>query len=146
MINLIGPPHAVQLPDIVSIKEAERLFGATNKLSYRIFYFTVYSPGLRPGERLRLEVGDLDAKRQRVHIRDAKGNFDGGRPNDSSLIDHPVILIGVSGTAPRADFTISSQGAGRHDGLPHPSKSKDAGRLLHVSSPNAGSHSYGHRN
>ena len=35
-----------------------------------------YSLGLRLGEGLRLEVGDIDAHRQRVHIRDAKGNKD----------------------------------------------------------------------
>ncbi len=28
------------------------------------------------GEGLRLQVGDIDAQRQRVHIRDAKGNKD----------------------------------------------------------------------
>ncbi len=41
-----------------------------------MFYFTVYSLGLRLGEGLRLQVGDIDAARQRVHIRDAKGNKD----------------------------------------------------------------------
>ena len=35
-----------------------------------------YSLGLRLGEGLRLQVGDLDAARARVHIRDAKGNKD----------------------------------------------------------------------
>ncbi|VAW65110.1 hypothetical protein MNBD_GAMMA08-2504, partial [hydrothermal vent metagenome] len=65
-----------RLPDIVTVEEAARLFQATNKLSYRVFYFTVYSLGLRLGEGLRLEVGDLDAQRQRVHIRAAKGNKD----------------------------------------------------------------------
>ena len=32
--------------------------------------------GLRLGEGLRLQVGDIDAVRGRVHIRDAKGNRD----------------------------------------------------------------------
>ncbi|MFC1368589.1 MAG: tyrosine-type recombinase/integrase [gamma proteobacterium symbiont of Phacoides pectinatus] len=49
---------------------------ATHKLSYRVFYFTLYSLGLRLGEGLRLQVGDIDAVRQRVHIRDSKGNKD----------------------------------------------------------------------
>jgi integrase len=49
---------------------------ATHTLSYRVFYFTVYSLGLRLGEGLRLQVGDIDAHRQRVHIRDSKGNKD----------------------------------------------------------------------
>lgn len=43
---------------------------------HRVFYFTLYSLGLRLGEGLRLTVADIDAERQRVHVRDAKGNKD----------------------------------------------------------------------
>jgi len=75
-IDLIKPPKAQRLPDIVTVEEAGRLFQATHKLSYRVFFFTVYSLGLRLGEGLRLQVGDIDAARRRVHIRDAKGNKD----------------------------------------------------------------------
>ena len=75
-LGLIKPPRAQRLPDIVTVDEAQRLFLATHTLSYRVFYFTVYSLGLRLGEGLRLQVGDIDADRQRVHIRDAKGNKD----------------------------------------------------------------------
>ena len=75
-VNLIKPPKAQRLPDIVTVEEANRLFMATNKLSYRVFYFTIYSLGLRLGEGLRLQVGDIDASRRRVHIRDSKGNKD----------------------------------------------------------------------
>ena len=49
---------------------------ATRKLSYRVFFFTLYSMGLRLGEGLRLQVGDIDSINQRVHIRNAKGNKD----------------------------------------------------------------------
>lgn len=73
---LIKPPKTQRLPDIVTIEEAKRLCRETLILSYRGFYFTLYSLGLRLGEGLRLEVGDIDAHRQRVHIRDAKGNKD----------------------------------------------------------------------
>jgi site-specific recombinase XerD len=75
-INLIKPPKSQRLPDIVTVDEAKRLFMATDKLSYRIFYFTIYSLGLRLGEGLRLQVGDIDSVRHRVHIRDSKGNKD----------------------------------------------------------------------
>ncbi len=75
-IDLIKPPKAQRLPDIVTVDEAKGLFVATNTLSYRVFYFTVYSLGLRLGEGLRLKVGDIDAPRQRVHIRNSKGNKD----------------------------------------------------------------------
>lgn len=74
--HLIKPPKAQRLPDIVTVEEAQRLFLATHTLSYRVFFFTLYSLGLRLGEGLRLQVGDIDADRQRVHIRDSKGNKD----------------------------------------------------------------------
>ena len=74
--GLIKPPKSQRLPDIVSVEEAQRLFAATRVVSYRVFYFTLYSLGLRLGEGLRLQVGDIDAERGRVHIRNAKGNRD----------------------------------------------------------------------
>lgn len=75
-INLIKPPKAQRLPDVVTTEQAQRLFMATRVLSYRVFFFTLYSMGLRLGEGLRLQVGDIDAARSRVHIRNAKGNKD----------------------------------------------------------------------
>jgi len=74
--GLIKPPKTQRLPDIVTIAEAKRIFAATRVVSYRVFFFTLYSRGLRLGEGLRLQVGDVDAVRGRVHIRDAKGNRD----------------------------------------------------------------------
>jgi site-specific recombinase XerD len=72
--NLIKPPKTKRLPDIVTVEEVQQLFLATQILSYRVFFFTLYSLGLRLGEGLRLKVGDIDAERARVHVRDAKGN------------------------------------------------------------------------
>src|ERR1035437_3291486 len=74
--GLIKPPKSQRLPDIVTVAQAQRIFAATRVLSYRVFFFTLYSLGLRLGEGLRLQVGDIDAARGRVHIRDAKGNRD----------------------------------------------------------------------
>ena len=74
--GLIKPPKSQRLPDIVTVEEARRIFAATRVLSYRVFFFTLYSLGLRLGEGLRLQVGDIDAVRERVHVRDAKGNRD----------------------------------------------------------------------
>ncbi len=75
-IPLIKPPKTSRIPDILSIKQLNRLFAATNRLSYKVFFFTTYSMGLRLGEGIRLTVGDIDSESMRVHIRDAKGNKD----------------------------------------------------------------------
>jgi integrase/recombinase XerD len=76
MPNFIRPPKVSRLPDIVTVAEAQALFAATRVLSYRVFFFTLYSMGLRLGEGLALTVADVDAERMRVHVRDAKGNRD----------------------------------------------------------------------
>ena len=76
MPNFIRPPKVSRLPDIVSVEETQALFCATRVLSYRVFFFTLYSLGLRLGEALALSVGDIDAQRMRVHVRAAKGNRD----------------------------------------------------------------------
>src|SRR6266496_1974781 len=48
--GLIKPPRSQRLPDIVTVDEAGRIFLATQVLSYRVFFFTLYSLGLRLGE------------------------------------------------------------------------------------------------
>lgn len=75
-IDFIKPPRVQRLPDIVTVEEAKRLFLTTRVLSYRVFFFTLYSLGLRLGEGLRLQIGDIDSGRYQVHIRNAKGNKD----------------------------------------------------------------------
>lgn len=74
--DLVKPPKSFILPDIVTVQQAQQIFMATRVLSYRVFFFTLYSLGLRLGEGLRLQVGDLDSDRMRVQIRNAKGNRD----------------------------------------------------------------------
>jgi site-specific recombinase XerD len=86
-LNLIKPPRTQRLPDIVTVEEARKLFAMTHTLSYRVFFFTLYSLGLRLGEGLRLTVADIDASRLRVHIRDAKGNKDRLVPLPAATLD-----------------------------------------------------------
>ena len=103
MPHLIKPPKAQRLPDIVTVEEAQRLFAGTRTLSYRVFYFTLYSLGLRLSEGLALKVGDIDAQRHRVHVRDSKGNRDRFVPLPDATLDalrrfwrthrHPELLF-----------------------------------------------------
>jgi site-specific recombinase XerD len=74
--ELTKAPKVSRLPDIVTVAQMQQIADATRVLSYRVFFFTLYSMGLRLGEGLQLQVGDIDADRMRVHIRDAKGNRD----------------------------------------------------------------------
>jgi len=73
-IPLIKPPKTSRIPDIISIEQVHQLIASTNRLSYKVFFFTIYSMGLRLGEGIRLCIGDVDSMHMRVHIRNAKGN------------------------------------------------------------------------
>ena len=68
--GLIKPPKSQRLPDSMTVEKARRIFLATRVRRDRVFFFTRYSLGLR------LQVGDLDAVRGRVQVRDAQGNRD----------------------------------------------------------------------
>jgi site-specific recombinase XerD len=102
-IPIIKSPKVKRIPDIVTFEEAYQIFAATRNLSYRVFFFTLYSMGLRLGEGLRLQTGDIDAERKRVHIRNSKGNKDRLVPLPTNTLNvlrrfwkvhkHPVYLF-----------------------------------------------------
>jgi len=75
-IPLVKPPKTTRIPDILSINQVNNLFAATNRLSYKVFFFTLYSMGLRLGEGISLTIADIDSVNMRAHIRNAKGNKD----------------------------------------------------------------------
>ncbi len=75
-LEIIKPPNIQSLPDILTPQEVEQLIAAARKLRYRVFILTTYSMGLRLSETLSLQVGDVDAARDRVHIRRGKGHKD----------------------------------------------------------------------
>ena len=75
-LEIIKPPQVKSLPDILTVTEIEQLIGATRHLRYRVFLLATYSMGLRLGEALALQVGDIDGERKQVHIRRGKGHKD----------------------------------------------------------------------
>lgn len=101
--ELTKAPKVSRLPDIVTVAQMQQIVNATRILSYRVFFFTLYSMGLRLGEGLQLQVGDIDADRMRVHIRDAKGNRDRLVPLPTNALEvlrefwqvhrHPALLF-----------------------------------------------------
>jgi integrase/recombinase XerD len=65
-----------KLPVILSANEVRRILGFVKGLDHRVCLTTIYSCGLRLGEGLRLQVGDIDSQRMFLHIRGGKGNKD----------------------------------------------------------------------
>lgn len=75
-VDIVKPPLKKVLPDILTIKEVERVINGTRELRYQTFILTTYSMGLRLGETLNLKVGDIDGERMKVHVRQGKGKKD----------------------------------------------------------------------
>lgn len=75
-IEIVKPPQFHSLPDIPTRAEVQRLINGVRRRRYRVFFYAIYSMGLRLGEGLGLEVGDIDAQLSRVHVRMAKGGRD----------------------------------------------------------------------
>lgn len=102
-VKIVKPPQVRSLPDILTQEETLEVINVTHKLRYRVFFLTVYSMGLRLGEGLELEVGDIDGTRHRVHIRGAKGGKDRYVPLPEVTLDvlrrywathrHPKLLF-----------------------------------------------------
>jgi len=56
--------------------ELSLVINTTRETRYQTYILTVFSMGLRLSEALNLKIGDIDAKRVRVHIRKGKGRKD----------------------------------------------------------------------
>jgi len=65
-----------KLPVVLSASEVRTIIGLVRAQDHRVALTTIYSCGLRLGEGLKLEVGDIDSKRMFLHIRGGKGNRD----------------------------------------------------------------------
>ena len=100
-------PGDRRLPDVLSIDEVRRLIAAVRTPHNRAYFWTVYSLGLRLGEGLHLQVGDIDSGRMMVHVRHGKGAKDRFVPLPSTTLKalrdywvthrHPTYLFPATG-------------------------------------------------
>jgi integrase/recombinase XerD len=121
-------PREHRLPDVLSIDEVRRLIAAVRTPHNRTYFRAVYSLGLRLGEGLNLQVGDIDSGRMMVHVRHGKGGKDRFVPLPSSTLKslraywashrHPTWIFPATGrdhrraaTADRPMERSSVQGA-----------------------------------
>lgn len=75
-VDIIKPPQEKHLPDVLTLKELERLINGTRERRYQTFILTCFSMGLRLGETLNIRVADIDSERNLLHVRQAKGKKD----------------------------------------------------------------------
>ena len=87
-IEIVNPPKARSLPDVPTREEVQRLINGVYRLRYRVFFFVIYSMGLRLGEGLGLEIRDIDSDQRRVHVRQGKGGKDRFVPLPDPTLQH----------------------------------------------------------
>jgi site-specific recombinase XerD len=76
----------MRLPRFLSGTEVERLLAAMPSMKHRAIVMLAYGAGLRVSEIVKLEIGDIDAKRMLLHIRNAK------RGRERYVMLSPILL------------------------------------------------------
>jgi site-specific recombinase XerD len=110
-------PKQKTLPDVLTIDEVHQLIAAVRQPRHAVYFWTVYSLGLRLEEGLHLQVGDLDSKRMMVHVHRGKGAKDRYIPLPESTLQilrdywtthrHPQLLFPALGRNKKAASTTS---------------------------------------
>jgi len=75
LFDLVRSPSALTLPQVLTRAEVARLFGVIREERFLVILRFIYACGLRIGEAVKVEVGDLRGG-ERVHVRGGKGNKD----------------------------------------------------------------------
>jgi len=75
-LKLARPAKEEKLPVVLSVGEVGRILGCVRRQAYRVCLGTIYSCGLRLGEGVGLQIGDIDSDRLQLHIRYGKGAKD----------------------------------------------------------------------
>ncbi len=75
-VDIVKPPQVKSLPDVLTLKELERLINGTRELRYQTFILTCFSMGLRLGETLNIQVPHIDSERGLLHVHAGKGRKD----------------------------------------------------------------------
>lgn len=74
--GIIWPRQTHKLPDILAPEEVEAVLAHVEPLGHRAIVMAAYGAGLRITEACRLAIGDIDAKRGLIHVRDGKRGRD----------------------------------------------------------------------
>ena len=85
LFDLVSAPSAQTLPQVLTREEVARLFSVIRTPRFLTVFRFIYACGLRIGEAVQLEVGDLRIA-GRVRIRLAKGNKDRDVPLPPAML------------------------------------------------------------
>jgi site-specific recombinase XerD len=95
------------LPEVLTIAQVHRILDAATTMRIAVYFWTIYSLGLRMQEGLNLQTGDIDAGRGMVHVHRGKGAKDRYVPLPTSTLQllrrywsthrHPRLLFPADG-------------------------------------------------
>ena len=103
------------LPEVLTIEQVHQIIDACRTRRMAVFFWTVYSLGLRLEEALNLHVGDIDSKRMMVHIHRGKGAKDRYIPLPQSTL---LLLRAFWLTHQHRTFVFPADGR-NHRGVSH---------------------------
>lgn len=84
--DLVRPRKRRQLPNVLSLKQVERILNSTSNQKHKTLLVIVYGAGLRIGEALRLKLTDISRDESLLYIRDSKGDKDRRVPMSQIMI------------------------------------------------------------
>lgn len=70
------PKRGMRLPEVFSIYEIQKLLKSIKNFKHRSAIALIYACGLRRGELINIQIGDIDSRRRILKIRAGKGNKD----------------------------------------------------------------------
>ena len=86
-IEIDRPMKEQKLPEILSLKEVQRIFLHCKNLKHLMILKTIYACGLRISELINLEMKDIDGNRKTLKVTQGKGKKDRIVPIPKELID-----------------------------------------------------------
>lgn len=99
--------HSEKLPVVISREEVRELLAVVTEARYHTVFSLLYNCGLRLSEALHVQVGDIDAKKLKLYVRNAKGGKDRYVPISIEMISqlrtwwlhhkHPSLIFPATG-------------------------------------------------
>jgi site-specific recombinase XerD len=104
------------LPEVITTGQVQKIIDHCTTVRMAVYFWTVYSLGLRMDEALSLQVGDVDSKRMMVHVHRGKGAKDRYIPLPKSTL---FMLRHFWLTHRHPKFLFPADGR-NHRGVSHP--------------------------
>lgn len=109
--------YANALPEVITQNQVFEMIDAARTSRLKCFIWIAYTLGLRIGEAVNLQVGDIDSQRMMVHVHRGKGAKDRYIPLAESTL---IVLRALWATHRNPTFLFPTEGRNHQDG----SKSK----------------------